>query len=115
VHYTSPDAVAGSAAGGPAASGNWTLTAAHAELPGDNRLLKLRGAVQVTGQPPAATAPVTLATQSLDYDLKSQEATSADSVVLHMGTQQLQGTGLHANILLGTFSLDSQVHGRFSR
>lgn len=110
VHYQATDAAAGATAGG-----QWTLTAARAELPEDNRLLKLRGTVQISGQPPAASAPVTVATESLDYDLKSQEATSVESVVLRMGAQQLQGTGLHANIRLGTFSLDSQVYGQFSR
>jgi LPS export ABC transporter protein LptC len=110
VHYDSPEGKTG-----PVAASHWTLTATRAALPEDGKLLQLRGAVQVTGQPPAASAPVTMTTNSLDYDLQTQEVTSRDSVELSMGPQRLQGTGLQANIRLGTLSLESQVHARVAR
>lgn len=109
VHYEAADAGAGAVAGS-----QWKLTAARAMLPDDGRLLQLRGAVQVTGQPPAAAAPVTMLTESVDYDLLTQEITSAETIELRMGPQQLQGRGLHANIRLGTLQLESGVHGRIA-
>jgi LPS export ABC transporter protein LptC len=108
-HYEVPDAQAD-----PAAS-NWKLTADHAMLPEDGKLLQLRGAVRVTGQPPATGAPVTLATNSLDYDMQTQEITSHETVDVQMGEQRLQGTGLQANIRLGTLRLETQVHGDITR
>jgi LPS export ABC transporter protein LptC len=108
-HYETPVAKADPAAG------NWKLTADHAMLPDDGKLLQLRGAVRVTGQPPATSAPVTLATNSLDYDMQTQEITSHEIVDVQMGEQRLQGTGLQANIRLGTLRLETQVHGDITR
>jgi len=113
-HYDStgetPDA--GAAAAG---SGNWKLTADNATLPEDGKLLQLRGSVRVTGQPPAATAPVTITTNSLDYDTQTQEITSREKVDMLMGEQHLQGLGLQANIRLSTLRLETQVHGEITR
>jgi LPS export ABC transporter protein LptC len=109
-HYETPDANAGAAD-----ASNWKLTANHATLPDDGKLLQLRGAVRVTGQPPAASAPVTLATNSLDYDMQTQEITSREIVDVQMGEQRLQGSGLQANIRLGTMRLETQVHGNITR
>jgi LPS export ABC transporter protein LptC len=109
-HYENPLETAATSAV-PAVASNWKLTADNATLPEDGKLLKLRGTVRVTGQPPAASAPVTIATNSLDYDTQTQELTSRESVAMHMGGQQLQGLGLQANIRLGTLRLETQVHG----
>jgi LPS export ABC transporter protein LptC len=102
-HYEAPDA------------SPWKLTADHATLPEDGKLLQLRGTVRVTGQPPAASAPVTMATNSLDYDTQTQEITSQEIVDMQMGEQRLQGRGLQANIRLGTLRLETQVHGDITR
>jgi LPS export ABC transporter protein LptC len=109
-HYEAPDARAGQ----PDTS-HWKLTADHATLPEDGKLLQLRGTVRVTGQPPSATAPVTIATNSLDYDTQTQEITSREIVQIQMGEQKLQGLGLQANIRLSTLRLETQVHGEITR
>jgi LPS export ABC transporter protein LptC len=109
-HYESPDAKAD-----PADASHWKLTADHATLPDDGKLLQLRGAVRVTGQPPTASAPVTIATNSLDYDMQTQEITSHELVDMRMGAQRLQGLGLQANIRLSTLRLETQVHGDITR
>ncbi len=109
-HYEAPDAKAGAAD-----ASHWKLTADHATLPEDGKLLQLRGTVRVTGQPPAATAPVTIATNSLDYDTQTQEITSREIVQMQMGAQKLQGLGLQANIRLSTLRLETQVHGDITR
>jgi len=109
VHYEPEEAKSA------AAGGQWKLTASRAVLPDDGKPLQLRGAVQVTGQPPQASGPVTVNTESLDYDLRTQDINSADIVELRMGTQSLQGRGLHANIRLGTLALDSEVRGVIAR
>lgn len=113
-HYETPDETrdAGAAAAG---TGNWKLTAENATLPEDGKLLQLRGSVRVTGQPPAATAPVTITTNSLDYDTQTQEITSREKVDMLMGEQHLQGLGLQANIRLSTLRLEKQVHGDITR
>ena len=108
-HYEAPDAKGGQP------GNNWKLTADHATLPEDGKLLQLRGTVRVTGQPPAATAPVTISTDSLDYDTQTQEITSREIVQMQMGAQKLQGLGLQANIRLSTLRLETQVHGDISR
>ena len=100
---------------GPLAESRWTLTAVHAVLPEDGKLLQLRGDVQVTGLLPDAGAPVTMHTASLDYNMQSQELRSDDIVDMRMGAIQLQGQGLQANIRLGTLELESQVHGLIAR
>ncbi|MEO8309166.1 MAG: LPS export ABC transporter periplasmic protein LptC [Pseudomonadota bacterium] len=105
VHYESPEEKTA------ATSSNWKLTANNATLPEDGKLLKLRGAVRVTGRPPAASGPVEIATESLDYDTQTQEITTPEIVDMHMGQQHLQGLGLQANIRLGTLRLETQVHG----
>ncbi len=108
-HYEAPDVKAD-----PDEASPWKLTAQHATLPDDGKLLQLRGDVRVTGQPHNARVPVTLATDSLDYDMQTQEITSQETVDVRMGAQQLQGKGLQANIRLGTLRLETQVHGDIS-
>lgn len=109
-HYEPPAGTTGALA-----ESRWTMTAAHAVLPEDGKLLQLRGDVQVTGVLPEASAPVTMATRSLDYNLQTQQLTSKDLVDMRMGAMQLQGQGLQANIRLGTLELESQVHGVIAR
>jgi len=109
-HYEPPAGTTG-----PLAKSRWTMTAANAVLPRDGKLLQLRGDVQVTGLLPEATAPVTMTTGSLDYDLQTQELSSDDVVDMRMGAMQLQGLGLQANIREGTLELESQVHGVIAR
>jgi LPS export ABC transporter protein LptC len=109
-HYDVADAKADSDE-----ASHWKLTAQHAALPEDGKLLQLRGAVRVTGQPPSASAPVTVATESMDYDMQTQEMTTSDTVDIRMGEQLLQGQGLQANIRLGTMLLETQVHGSVTR
>lgn len=109
-HYEPPAGTTG-----PLAESRWTMTAAHAELPEDGKLLQLRGDVRVTGLLPDASAPVTMTTASLDYHLQTQELRSDDIVDMRMGAMQLQGQGLQANIRLGTLELESQVHGLIAR
>jgi LPS export ABC transporter protein LptC len=99
----------------PVDTTHWKLTAEHATLPDDGKLLQLRGSVRVMGQPPAATAPVTIATDSLDYDTQTQEITSHEIVEMQMGGQKLQGLGLQANIRLSTVRLETEVHGDITR
>jgi lipopolysaccharide export system protein LptC len=47
--------------------------------------------------------------------MQTQEITSREIVDVQMGEQRLQGSGLQANIRLGTMRLETQVHGNITR
>jgi LPS export ABC transporter protein LptC len=97
----------------PARGQRWTLNADNADLPTTGGTLKLRGAVKVDGQPPGSGDRATLTTESLNYNLATQDITSRGSVLVAWGKMQMQGPGLKANIRTGTLALES-VHGRIN-
>jgi LPS export ABC transporter protein LptC len=93
----------------------WTVTAGSAQLPASGSVLQLRGDVVASGIAQASRVPLTLSSESLDYDTVTTQLRTPALVRLRLGAHDLEGRGLNANIKLGTVELESQVHGRITR
>ena len=100
------------AAGNAQHSQRWTLRADEAQLPTAGGPLQLRGNVAAEGRPGAATEPVQVRTDSLDYDMRSRLLTTPSLVTLHWAGRELSGVGLRADLAQGTIDLSADVHGR---
>ncbi|MGC4029843.1 MAG: LPS export ABC transporter periplasmic protein LptC [Steroidobacteraceae bacterium] len=92
----------------------WTLRSDEGQLPGDTGELQLAGGVEVQAQLPGSPRPLTLRTDQLLYRTREQTLDTAARVLFSWGRQQLQATGLKADIKTGTLTLESDVHGRIS-
>jgi LPS export ABC transporter protein LptC len=98
--------------GAPAAR-PWKLTARRGNLPDGSRRIQLNGDVRLVGQPQGSTAPLRVETQSLDFDMERQIATTKLPTNFYWGTRRLSTRGLTADLKRGTLRLESSVHGRF--
>lgn len=102
------------------ASGNvipgrrWTLRSDQGQLPGDGVELRLQGNVEIHAVLPKLTRPLTLRTDNLTYNTREQTLETMAQVMFSSGQQNLQGTGLLANVRKGTLKLQSNVHGRIN-
>jgi LPS export ABC transporter protein LptC len=90
----------------------WTLTANAAQLPESSSLVALHGNVQVQGRPAKAGTHIQLATESLDYNLATQDLRSTGDFELRWGGTFLTGRGLSANIKQGDLQIESSAHGQ---
>jgi LPS export ABC transporter protein LptC len=98
----------------PVAGSHWIATADRAELPEDGSLVQLRGAVQVTGQPPTAAAPVTMATSSLTTTCGPRKSRPGTASRSGMGQQRLQAPA-YAPISGLNIAAGVAGHGRVAR
>jgi LPS export ABC transporter protein LptC len=96
----------GTAVGGP---NRWTLTADRGELPAEGGVVILTGHVRAHGIPVEGRSAYTITTQSLRYDMATQELSSDELVRFSRGGNGIQGEGrgLRANIRTGSVELGS--------
>jgi LPS export ABC transporter protein LptC len=107
MHYDPPQAPADG-------SQRWTLTAQTAQLPENGDIVELQGAVRVSGRLQDSPVPATFATERMDYNLKTQDISTAAPVELHSGGLRMSSdTGLRANIKQGTVELES-AHAQYA-
>jgi len=107
MHYDPPEAPADG-------SQRWTLTAQSAKLPANGDIVELQGAVRVSGRLQDSPSVATFSTERMDYNLKTQDISTAAPVELHGGGVRLSSdTGLHANIKEGTVELES-AHAQYA-
>jgi LPS export ABC transporter protein LptC len=92
-------------------SKHWQLTADAAELPTSGSIVNLRGNVLVTGKPERSRDAAQLKTDTLDYNLTTQDLSTRSRVELRWGHSRLTGQGLKANIKQGTVAIESTVNG----
>jgi LPS export ABC transporter protein LptC len=92
----------------------WTLTADAAELPESGDIVSLRGKVMVSGRPAESSIISTLTTERLDYNLQNQDLRTDAPWLFRWGRNQMQGSGLRANIKQGTLTVESRIHGKFA-
>lgn len=90
----------------------WTLRADEGQLPGDTDELQLAGNVEVNAQLSRPGRPLIVHTDRLTYHTLEQTLDTNAQVRFAWGRQQLEGTGLKANVEAGTLTLESDVHGR---
>jgi LPS export ABC transporter protein LptC len=95
----------GTPVGGP---NRWTLTADRGELPAEGGVVMLSGHVRAHGIPVEGRSALTLTTESLRYDMASQELSSDELVQFSRGSNGIQGEGrgLRANIRTGRLELE---------
>jgi LPS export ABC transporter protein LptC len=95
----------GTPVGGP---NRWTLTADRGELPAEGGVVTLTGNVHARGIPVDSRLPLVINTQSLRYDMNTQELSSEDVVRFSRGNNGIQGEGrgLHVNVRTGVLELE---------
>jgi LPS export ABC transporter protein LptC len=93
----------GTEPGGP---NRLTLTADSGELPVEGGVVTLTGKVRAHAIPKGKRAPMTIATESLRYDMNTQELSTEDSFRLTMGSIRMTGTNLKANLQTGDVKAD---------
>lgn len=82
----------------PGGPNRLTLTADRGELPVEGGVVTLTGKVRAHGVPKGKRAQMTIATESLRYDMATQELSTDDFFRLSMGGIHMQGRGLRANL-----------------
>jgi len=94
----------GTAVGGP---NRWTLKADRGELPAEGGIVILTGHVRARGIPVDGRSALTIATQSLRYDMTTQELSSDEVVRFSRGDNGIQseGRGLRVNVRTGSLEL----------
>lgn len=94
-------------------SQRWTLTAQSARLPESSDIIQLQGRVRVKGKPEGSESPATFLTEQLDYDIATQDISTAAPVEMQWGGTRLKADkGLRSNIRRGTV-IGSSLNGQF--
>lgn len=73
----------------------------------------LSGAVTLTGALPESTAPLSISTDRLAVDTRSDVVTTTDPVVLEWNGEQVSARGLVAQLKDQRVTLESDVHGHY--
>jgi LPS export ABC transporter protein LptC len=108
MHYDRP----GSANDG---SRRWNLTADSAQLPESGDIVALKGNVVVRGRLSPSAGAMTFTTNSLDYNLKTQDLRNDVLFRLDWPGGYITGEGLRANIKRGTIdSVESDTNGQIT-
>jgi LPS export ABC transporter protein LptC len=106
MHYDPPD-------GAHDASRRWNLTADSAQLPENSDVVALKGHVLVRGRPSPKAGPLTFATNSVEYNLKTQDLRGKGPFRVDWQGSRFSGEGLKANIKQGTIdSVESSTNGQ---
>lgn len=90
----------------------WTATADRGELEQSSQQVQLTGNVHVSGLLGAKSAQITAAV--LSVDIPEDVVSTSVPVQMLWGGQQLNSTGLTANLKQDRVHLESAVHGTFS-
>lgn len=92
----------------------WKVRADSGQIREDGSHIELFGNVQVDGLLPDSKEPAQIHTSILTLDTKAEIVRTKAPVVLKWGAQQLEATGLEANLKTRSVKLESRVHGFFS-
>jgi LPS export ABC transporter protein LptC len=93
------------------AGDQWAARANHGELAQDSGIVKLDGAVHVTGVVPGTAEAVDITTERLAFDTNTQIVATRDPVTLIMSGRKLDADGMVANLKERHVQLESAVHG----
>lgn len=93
----------------------WQVKADSGQIREDGSQIELFGNVHVDGPLPGSAEPGQIRTSILSLDTKGEIVRTKAPVVLKWGAQQLEATGLEANLKTRNVKLESRVHGLFSR
>ncbi len=95
--------------------GQWEAHSETAQARQDAAEIDLTGSVEVSGKFASSDQPLSLLTQTLHVDTKSQIVRTRAPYTLNWGGQVLTARGLVADLKEQRLKLESQVHGRFAR
>lgn len=98
-----------------ASGGDWTARADRGELAQNSGIVKLDGAVHVSGVLPGTTEQAEMTTESLAFDTNEQVVATRDPVTLVMTGRKLNAQGMVANLKEHRVQLESAVHGSFQK
>jgi LPS export ABC transporter protein LptC len=90
----------------PGGPNRLTLTADSGELPVEGGVVTLTGKVRAHGVPKGKRTEMTIATESLRYDMNTQELSTDEYFRLTMGGIRAQGRRLQANLQTGDVKFD---------
>jgi len=93
------------------AGDQWTAVANHGELEQNSGVVRLEGAVHVSGTVPGTAEPADITTERLAFDTNAQLVTTKDPVTLVMSGRNLNAQGMVANLKERRVQLESAVHG----
>jgi lipopolysaccharide export system protein LptC len=97
-----------------ASDGNeWKVRADSGQIRDDGSQIELYGNVHVDGLLPGSDQPAEIRTSVLTLDTKAEVVHTKAPVVLRWGGQQLEASGLEANLKTRSVKLESRVHGFF--
>ena len=92
----------------------WTLTAQSGVLPPSAQHISLAGDVLATGEKPGSE-PMHIHGATLDVDMQTRRADTADPVTVDWGPNRLWAQGMHADMQTDHLRLISPVYGVFTR
>jgi len=93
----------------------WTARGNHGELAQNSGIVKLDGAVHVSGTMPGTDQPAEFTTEHIAFDTNTQVVATRDPVTLVMTGRRLEARGLVADLKARRVQLESAVHGTYSR
>lgn len=91
----------------------WTATADRGELEQSSGQVRLSGNVHAAGT--LASQPAQITTAALSVDIHTDIVSTREPVQMHWAGQELNSTGLTANLKDDRVHLESAVHGTFSK
>ena len=91
----------------------WTARGNHGQLEQNTGIVKLEGAVHVSGIVPGTEDPAEITTEHASFDTNTQIVDSRDPVTLLMTGRKLDATGLVLNLKERHLQLESLVHGTY--
>lgn len=92
----------------------WKVKADSGQIRDDGSQIELYGNVHVGGMLPGSDQPGEIRTSILTLDTQAEVVRTKAPLVLRYGSQQLEATGLVANLKDRSLKLESRVHGFFS-
>lgn len=93
----------------------WRVSAQSGILPSQSARVSLSGAVKIEGGAQAATGPIRIQTDRLDYDLRSELARAEGPVSIEMQGYRLDGRGLEVDLRNQRARLLADIQGHAAR
>lgn len=104
-----------SASSGAAATEVWHLKSDRGQVRANGDDVQLSGNVHVTGPAPGSGEPLTLTTESMRINTPTEFIETEEPVTMRWSGHEVNARGMKADLKAGRLSLESDVHGRFSR
>ena len=95
-------------------SSQWSLSAERGAIRENNEHIELAGDVRVVGLLSGTGGLAQILTDRLNFDTRTEVASTPDPVTFIWAGRKLEGIGLTANLKDRQVRLESNVHGRFT-